>query len=139
MDHGIRPATIGEVWPHIKDKVLADLEQTPGGPRALFTQCLDGRATVWMGKVAVFVLSLAPNPDGGVDLFVRLAVSLDSHADIIGTHEDFLRRVATDLGASSIRFRSTRRGFERALGSQWALAHVEYATKVEPCKTPPAP
>ena len=132
------PSTISEVWPLIQGRVFENLERVPGGAKALIDQCLDGRATVWRGKDAVFVLSLAPNPDGGVDLFVRLAVSLRADADVVGTHEPFLQKVATDLGASWIRFRSSRRGFERALGSHWAVAHVEYATKVEPCNPIPA-
>lgn len=124
------PTTIEAVWPLVREKALPELQRSPGGAMALMEQCREGRATVWRGKEAVFVLSLAPNADGGLDLFVRMAVSLSPDADVIGTHLGFLQRVAFDLGADAIRFRTLRRGFERALGSQWTLAHCEYMTQV---------
>jgi len=43
-----------------------------------------------------------------------------------------LRRIASDLGAKSIRFRSARPGWLRtmSLGPGWKVSHVEYCTEV---------
>ncbi len=128
----MRPCNIWDVWHRIREKVEPGLKETVGGVEAFMREIEQKQTTVWRSEEGVAVLSLVSQADGKVDLFCRLAVSFGPSHDAVATHLPFLEKVAKDLGATRIRFRTRRRGFERALPSRWHVAHVEYVTEVEP-------
>jgi len=121
-----------KVWPLVRHRALAWLAQTPGGEEAFLRECRDGRICCFSTVDGFLALSLAPSPGGGNDLFVRLAVSFAPTKNAVEEHLPFVERVARDMKAKSIRFRSARRGWERHLTDRWSVAHVEYQTEVRP-------
>jgi hypothetical protein len=122
----IRPGDIEQLWPKFRERALPWLDDREGGEAALLQEVRDKRAFCWCSKDAVVVLSLAPAADGGCDLFVRMAVSLHPTVDTFERYQPDIEKIATDLGAKRIRFRSTRGGWLRVLDSRWTVSHVEY-------------
>jgi hypothetical protein len=128
----MRPLDIEEGWPLISRRAEPWLDGVPGGAQRLLQEIDDGRTILWASEDGVVGLSLLPSEDGKLDLFCRLAVSFSASRSAVSDHLPFLEKIARDLKASRIRFRSARRGWERALASRWHVAHVEYVTEVEP-------
>jgi hypothetical protein len=126
----LTPCDIDEVWPQVRARALPWLEGVDGGEAALLRECREKRAFCWRSAQAVLVLSLAPTPDGQLDLFVRTMVSFEPTTDAVDRVLPDLDRIAADLGAARIRFRTLREGWRRALSPRWRVAHVEYATDV---------
>jgi hypothetical protein len=124
------PCDLRAHWPSIRDRALPYLEGLPGGAAELLREFDEGRTTAWLNEEAIVVLSLVPAP-GGLDLFVRAAVSFNPGLNAVAHILPDLRTIAADLGATSIRFRSARAGWLRArsLGPGWRIAHIEYVTE----------
>lgn len=107
------------------------LFNVPGGKEELMQEVADGRTTCWRSHDGMLLLSLAPSPAGGLSLFVRAVVSIGVTTTAIGDHMPALHKMARDLKATTIRFRSQRAGWLRALPDDWRIAHVEYFTEVD--------
>jgi hypothetical protein len=125
------PCDLRLVWPQIEAKLLPWLFNVPGGVTELFQEIDEGRTTCWRSCDAVFVLSLVPAP-AGLSLFVRAMASPGVTTTAIGDHMPALHKMARELKATTIRFRSPRAGWLRALPEDWRVSHVEYFVKVEP-------
>lgn len=123
---------VEKVWPLVRHRALPFLEGIAGGEDLFLRECRDGRVICFSTVDGFLALSLAPSPDGGNDLFVRMAVSFAPTTNAVEQHLPFVERVARDMKARTIRFRSARRGWERALTDRWSVAHVEYQTEVQP-------
>jgi hypothetical protein len=126
-----RPCDFDSVRNLVEEKLRPEAEKVDGGYEELLLELSDKRALCWRSKDAVLVLSLAPTSRGERDLFVRAMVSIGASTDAIDEHLPHVERIAKDLGAARIRFRTMRRGFERAVGSRWRVSHTEYVTDVE--------
>ena len=118
------PADIDFVWPSIRARAARWVALEPGGAERLIEECRERKAFPFCSADGVMVLSLVPSPEGW-DLFIRLAVSFDGQPIDQSRYEAFLDRVARDLGATRIRFRTRRRGWARNLSSAWRSAHIE--------------
>jgi hypothetical protein len=118
------PADIDFVWGAIRARAARWLADEPGGAERLFAECHDREAFPFCSRDGVLVLSLVPSP-AGWDLFVRLAVSFDGQQIDHLLYEGFLDKVALDLGATRIRFRTRRRGWGRNLSKAWRCQHVD--------------
>ena len=86
------------------------------------------RSFAFRSEDTVVVLALKPL-HGRLDLFVQLAVSSLSDG-AVSTYLPFVEKVARDLKATKVRFRSRRRGWTKALDARWRLSHVEYELDV---------
>jgi hypothetical protein len=124
------PCDIDAIWPQIKDRMMPWLQAVPGGVQDLLQEIRDGRSLCWRSPDVVLVLSLVPAPGGTRHLFIRAAASFRPGEDALETHMPLLCRLAADLGATEIRFRSLRAGWLRRLTSGWNIAHVEYCCEV---------
>jgi hypothetical protein len=98
-----------EVWP--------TLDLPPDADQAL-QAWREGGCLCFQGPAGVFVVTLVPghNP-GHLEAFVLLAV-----ASRIGAFEDAepaVLAIARDLTATTVAFRSVRRGWARKLGPAW--------------------
>jgi hypothetical protein len=127
----LSPCNLRAHWPSIRERALPYLEGLEGGAEELLREFDDGRTTAWINDEAIAVLSLVPGPEG-LHLFVRAVVSFNPSLNAVAHVLPDLRRIASDLGAKSIRFRSARPGWlrTRSLGPGWTVAHVEYCTEV---------
>jgi hypothetical protein len=126
-----RPCEIDEIWPLVRTRAGWLLDAQPGLEEDLLRDCAAKLAFCFRSDTAAAVLSLSPAPSGEWHLFVRFAISLGEGRDVVHEHMPFLEQLARDLGASEIRFRTTRRGWLRYLDhSRWRVAHVEFATPV---------
>ncbi len=126
MNH-LRPADFKRLWPSIRERAMPRLQEEPGGVAGLMREIAEGRSTCWVNGEGVVVLSLVQAPDGQ-DLFVRAAVTFKPTLHAVDHLMPDLRKIAMDLGANAIRFRSQRAGWIRALGPDWRIAHIEYVT-----------
>jgi hypothetical protein len=101
---------IEDVWP-----LLVDL---PPDAEDAHAACLRGDALCFIGAPGVFVLSLRPgdNP-GDLEAFVLLALA--SRFGAFVDAEPAVLAVARDLTATTVAFRSVRRGWARRLGPAW--------------------
>ncbi len=128
----LMPCDLKVVWPLIEAKLTPWLFNVPGGAGELFQEIADGRTTCWRSRDSVLVLSLVAAPGGVLNLFIRAAVSIGVTTTAIGDHMPALHKMAKDLKATAIRFRSQRAGWLRALPEDWQITHVEYVTQVQP-------
>ena len=126
------PCEIDEVWDQIRDRAIPWLDKEAGEEQLLLRECREKRAFCWRSALAVLVLSLAPHPAGGMSLFVRAMVSFRPTRDAVTLHLPVVEQIARDMGCNSIRFRTVRDGWSRALPERWRVAHVEYVTDVSP-------
>jgi len=117
-----------DVLPLVEAKARRLLADTDGGLEKVVEDCRAKLAFCFRSQTAFAVLSLAPATSGWV-LFVRLAMSL-SGTTAMHDHMPFIEQVARDLGAKSIRFRTTRHGWSRLLDHSWRVSHVEYEREV---------
>lgn len=106
-----RLASIDDVWP-----TLVDLP--PLAEDALH-ECRAGRALCFTGVPGTFVIGLYPHDNGhALEAFVLLAVAAQRGAFEIA--EPHALQVAMDLNATTVAFRSVRRGWARKLvGTAW--------------------
>lgn len=100
------------------DDVLEQLGQLPPAGEEAIEEARAGRALVFRGPFGVFVLTLRPgdNPPD-LECFVLLAV-----ASRVGAFEDAepaVLAIARDLTATTVAFRSVRKGWARRLGPAW--------------------
>jgi hypothetical protein len=117
------PADLDFLWPSIRTRAERWMRDEPGGAEALFDECRERKAFAFCSHDGAMVLSLVPSP-GGWTLFVRLAVSFDGQAIDQARYEGFLDKIARDLGATRIAFRTRRRGWARNLSPAWRMQHV---------------
>lgn len=89
---------------------------TPAELDDLKAQCEEGSALCVLCAVGVLVLSLEAAAEG-LELFVKLAVASERGA--FARHEQSVRAIARDLGATTIAFQTRRPGWARVLGPQW--------------------
>lgn len=82
-------------------------------------ECRARRALLFQGEWGTFALGLYPHENAtGLEAFVLLAVAARRGA--FEASEAHVLQVAMDLGATTIAFRSVRRGWERKLrGTAW--------------------
>lgn len=90
---------------------------TPAESDDLKAQCEEGSALCVLGAAGVLVLSLEVAAEG-LELFVKLAVASQHGAFM--HHEQSVRAIAQDLGATTIAFQARRPGWARILGPHWA-------------------
>lgn len=100
------------------DDVLPTLGPLPPGADDALQAARDESALCFQGPAGVFVLTLVPG-DNPVHLeaFVLLAV-----ASRVGAFEDAepaVLAIARDLTATTVAFRSVRKGWARKLGPAW--------------------
>ena len=99
-----------QVWPLLK-RLPVDADQA-------LEECIAGRALMFMGPPGWFVVSLRPGENPGtLELFVLLAVGLRHGA--FEEAEPAVLAMARDLTATTVAFRSVRRGWARRLGPAW--------------------
>jgi hypothetical protein len=105
---------------------LTDADQTwptlgllPARAEEALAECRAGRAMCFTGEWGTFALGLYPNENAtGLEAFVVLAVAAKRGAFEVA--EPHVLRIARDLGATTVAFRSVRRGWERKLrGTAW--------------------
>ncbi len=107
------------------DYVIADherlwptLEGLPKDADQALLACRQGRALMFQGERGVFVLSLrAGHNPGTLEAFVLLALA--SRHGAFDHAEPAVLTIARDLGATTVAFRSVRRGWARRLGAAW--------------------
>jgi hypothetical protein len=126
----LQPTNVDEVWPEVRGRASPWLTDSVGGEEELLREIREKRAFCWSSAQVVVVLSLSPMPDGSRDLFVRAVVGRGPSQDVVDTHLADVDKIARELGAKRIRFRSTRAGWLRSLDSRWTISHVEYVTEV---------
>jgi hypothetical protein len=126
------PCNIDDVWSLVRRRALPWLDPAEGGEKQFLEECRSGRSLAWRSQEVLVVLSLVPAHGREKDLFVRAMVSLAGSNDVGGSVLVDVEKIARDLGANRIRFRSARAGFLRALDSRWRVAFVEYAMDVRP-------
>lgn len=100
------------------DTVWPQLAAPPPGAEDALEACRAGDALCFSGPAGVFVLTLRPgdNPDQ-FEAFVLLAVA--SRFGAFDEAEPAVLAIARDLTATTVAFRSVRRGWARRLGSAW--------------------
>jgi hypothetical protein len=78
----------------------------------------EGRALAFRGPHGTFVISLEPGKNPGeLEAFVLLAIA--SQHGAFEAAEPAVLAIALDLSATSVAFRSVRRGWARRLGPTW--------------------
>lgn len=102
-------------------------EPEPIGVDALFDLCAQERAFLFVGRDGEFVV-LYPQFD---HLFRRRTVLIvaaySPFGDAVSLHKDAIDRLARDIGAESIEFYTTRKGFARVAPSVgYELTHHVY-------------
>lgn len=98
------------VWP-----TLGDL---PPAAEDALRACRERRALMFQGERGVFVLSLRPGHNPGTfEAFCLLALA--SRHGAFDHAEPAVLSIARDLGATTVAFRSMRRGWARRLGPAW--------------------
>lgn len=101
---------VDEVWPTLKD--------LPDGAEAALRRCRDGSALCFRGDPGVFVLTLRPGDNPGqLEAFVLLAMA--SRFGAFADAEPAVLAIARDLTATTVAFRSVRKGWARRLGPEW--------------------
>lgn len=69
---------------------------------------------------AIVVVALRPQEDNRLRAFIAIGVGALAHA------EEQIVALARDMGATSLAFRSKRRGWRRALGRHWTRCEDVY-------------
>lgn len=101
---------VDDVWP--------SLGPLPPLAEEAREECLAGRALCFTCEWGTFAIGLYPDDNGAaLEAFVLLAVAAKIGAFEIA--ESSVLRVAADLGATTVAFRSVRRGWARKLGPAW--------------------
>jgi hypothetical protein len=126
----LRPCDFDKVWPLVRGRISPTLERMDGGQQAMIEEIRSGSALCWTSQYGLLVIQFRPTLGGGHHLFVRAAVSFDPTQDAVEQHMPALRKMAHDLGANQIRFRSVRLGWLRRLKAPWRVCHIEYAAEV---------
>ena len=100
------------------DEVLADLGPLPDDGLQAVEAARGGNALTFRGPFGVFVLTLVPGDNPGeLEAFVLLAMA--SRVGAFQDAEPAVLTVARDLTATTVAFRSVRRGWARRLGPAW--------------------
>lgn len=88
--------------------------------------CRRGEALMFSGPAGTFALGLVPGENADqLEAFVYLAVAARHGA--FDEAEPAVLAVARDLGATTVAFRSMRRGWARRLGAAWKpRSHGEF-------------
>jgi len=101
---------VDEIWP-----TLGDL---PDGAEAARTVCHAGNGLCFAGPWGMFALGLGPGENPAtLEVFVLLALAAQNGA--FEQAEPAVLKIARDLGATTVAFRSVRRGWARRLGPAW--------------------
>lgn len=100
------------------DAIWPTLGRLPPLAAEAIDECHAGRALCFQGEWGTFAIGLYPDDNGtALEAFVLLAVAAKNGAFEIA--EPSVLRVAADLGATTVAFRSVRRGWARKLGPAW--------------------
>jgi len=100
------------------DDVLEQLGDLPRDGEQAIEAARAGRALTFSGPFGVFVATLRPGDNPGhLELFVMLAVA--SRIEAFKDAEPAVLAIARDLTATTVAFRSVRRGWARRLGPAW--------------------
>lgn len=75
-------------------------------------------AVCLVSKDGMVSIALQPKDDGTMRAFVLLAISDSAHGAFI-RNEAAMLAIARDMGATSLAFRASRRGWERVVGPAW--------------------
>lgn len=126
MDLKLRPADLDQMIAKCGGRLSEWIEAEPGGMALLAEEVRTGRSLCWASDEVFVVLSLAPAPDGKRDLFIRAGVSFENSEGAFERAMPAISRIARDMGASRIRFRSQRPGWTRKLAPPWRLSHTEW-------------
>lgn len=124
------PADLGQMIVKAGERLTEWVEAEPGGLALLIEEVKTGRSLCWASDEAFVVLSIAPAPDGKRDLFIRAGVSFENSEGAFERHMPAIAKIAVDMGASRVRFRSRRPGWERKLQPPWRLSHTEWVCEV---------
>lgn len=100
------------------DAALGRIGALPVDADQAIEEARAGRALTFWGSAGLFVLTLCPgdNP-GDLEAFVLLAVAT-RHGAFVDA-EPAVLAIARDLTATTVAFRSVRRGWARKLGPSW--------------------
>ncbi len=102
--------SIDDVWPI--------LTAYPDGADYALKVCHGGTGLCFTGPWGVFVIELRPGENPGtLEAFCVLAVAAKNGA--FEAAEPAVLQVARDLNATTVAFRSVRRGWARRLGPAW--------------------
>ena len=100
------------------DQAWPLLERLPVDADQALEECRAGRALMFLGPPGWFVVSLRPGENPGtLELFVLLAIGVRHGA--FEEAEPAVLAIARDLTATTVAFRSVRRGWARRLGPAW--------------------
>jgi hypothetical protein len=123
-------ADIEDHWPRVGALAEAALAGDDYTPDNLRLECRENRALCFASSDGVAVVTLVPNRlRNDLELVVLLAASVGPHG-AVEAYLPSIERVARDLGAARIVFRSRRRGWLRHLPEGWALREVTYVCEV---------
>jgi hypothetical protein len=107
---GFELRDIDAVWPTLND--------LPAGAEAALDICHRGQGLCFVADWGTFVIGLEPGQNPGtLEAFVYLAIAARHGA--FDAAEPAVIQVARDLKATTVAFRSVRRGWARRLGPAW--------------------
>jgi hypothetical protein len=112
-------------WPEAEPLIAAALLGSDDSTEEVLDACRRGEAWMLASERGYAVLKAVAAPRG-FDVLVWVAVSRGAR-DCIATQLNELETLARAAGARSIVFRSSRRGFERALPAGWAVRQITMA------------
>ena len=126
----LKPADIRREWPRIRDAVAAILAGDGETPEEVYAECRFGRAQLYVCAQGFVVLKKYLREDNGCpELLVWLAQG--EGGGLLQAHLPQLERIARELGAATLVFRTRRRGFARLLDARWQLRALEYQLEIK--------
>jgi len=121
---------IDQVWDEFRGRAAPVMAPEDDSPEDIHSACRADRAWLFGDTDSYLVLQYQLRPGTRrMQLLIWLFVSRGA-AGCIARHSGWLRQLAQKLGASRVLFRTRRRGFERALPSDWKLDHMSWSLEV---------
>lgn len=110
MIGGFELADVDQVWP--------TLGPLPDGAEKALEACHNGTGLCFTGPWGTFAIGLGPGENPAtLEAYVLLAIAAKNGA--FDAAEPAVLEVARDLKATTVAFRSVRRGWARRLGPAW--------------------
>lgn len=128
----LKRVDIRQHWTRIKPQLEEVLEKFNGIPEEVYAACRGSLAHLFVteDETGWVVLKEYPDPDNGQKILFVWAGYQENNGNSGISYLEDVKQIGKEIGAEVVRFRTNRKGFERVLGPEWEVGHIEYESRI---------